>query len=340
METPIISVVIPCRNEEKYIASCIDSVLRADYPSDKLQVLVSDGESDDGTRDILRQYEQKYSNVKMLDNKQRTTQYALNLGIRESKGNVIMILGAHAEVEKGYFKHSIEVFEKDEKIGCAGGVIENIHENKSAEVISKAMSSTFGVGNAHFRTGEREGYVDTVAFGAYKREVFEKIGLFDEDLIRNQDDEFNFRLIKNGYKIYLSKKIRSKYYVRASYKKLFRQYFQYGYWKVFVNRKHKTITSFRQLIPFFLVLYIISGAILSFVHVYLAVLYLTGILIYLLTGFIFAIKASRGKGQSLKILYSFIILHFSYGWGYMKGILDFYILRKKEVEKKQTRLSR
>jgi GT2 family glycosyltransferase len=198
------------------------------------------------------------------------------------------------------------------------------------------MSSSFGVGNAHFRTGNKSGYVDTVAFGAYKKEVFDDIGYFDEDLIRNQDDEFNFRLLKNGYKIYLSNKIKSKYYVRGSFSKLFKQYYQYGYWKVFVNKKHKTVTTVRQLIPLFFVLFLILGGIISFAHPYIFIFYRAIILLYFLLGLLFAWDGNNSLKKAISITFTFFILHLSYGLGYLLAIFDFILLNKKPNDKSKT----
>lgn len=324
-----VSIVIPCRNEEKYIGKCIDSILLQDYPKEQITVFVCDGKSTDQTIAIIKDYSQKHKNVHLLVNEKQTTPFALNLGINASKSDLVIILGGHAELYPSYVSKCIEAFSFDESIGCTGGIIENVYENETTEIIGKAMSSSFGVGNAHFRTGNKDGFVDTVAFGAYKREVFEKIGLFDEELIRNQDDEFNFRVIKAGYKIYLYNDIRSKYYVRASYKKLFKQYEQYGYWKVYVNKKHNTVTTVRQVIPLFFVLYLIFGAAISlFGYLYL-LLFLLPLVLYAFVGFLAAFNLTSNLFQIPSIQSTFFILHFSYGWGYLRGIIDFVLLNKK-----------
>lgn len=323
-----VSIVIPCRNEEKYIGLCLDSILKQDYPKELISVYVCDGKSTDNTIGIIKSYALKEKIIHHIVNEKQTTPYALNLGIKSSVSEVVIILGAHSELYRDYVTNCMKTLEIDEKIGCAGGIIENVYENGITEIIGKAMSSSFGVGNAHFRTGDKDGYVDTVAFGAYKREVFERIGLFDEELARNQDDEFNYRLIKNGFKIYLSWEIRSKYYVRASFNKLFRQYYQYGYWKIYVSKKHKAVTTLRQLVPLFFVLYIFTGACAAAFNKYICYAYFLGLFIYLAASFFAALKLSKGIVQLLNIMRSFFILHFSYGWGYLKGIVDFIVLGK------------
>jgi glycosyltransferase involved in cell wall biosynthesis len=264
-----VSIIIPCKNEELYIERCINSILDNSYPKDLVTIYVCDGRSSDTTANIVRKISEVDKRVNLLVNEQETTPFALNLGLKTSSADIKIILGAHSEVDENFISENVNAFEVDKNIGCTGGVLENIYETKTAKTIGLAMSSSFGVGNARFRTGAEDGFVDTVAFGAYRKEVFDKIGYFDESLTRNQDDEFNYRLIKNGFKIYLSNKIKCKYYVRGSYEKLFKQYYQYGYWKVFVGKKHNAVTSVRQLVPFLFVVFLILGGISSLLHPYL-----------------------------------------------------------------------
>ena len=325
-----VSITIPCRNEKKYIGLCLDSVLASDFPGKTFEILVCDGKSDDGTAEIVQSYAKKFpGKVFYIENTKSTTPFALNSGIRTSKGNVKIILGAHAEIDKDYLRLCSELHEADSQLGCVGGFLENVYEDDTSEAIATAMSSSFGVGNAHFRTGNKEGYVDTVAFGAYKSEVFEKIGFFDEELVRNQDDEFNFRVLQSGYKIFLSKSIRSKYYVRASFQKLFRQYYQYGYWKVFVNRKHKAVTTVRQLVPPLFVAFLFLGAISSVLIPFALWFYFAGFTLYILASLLSAASKAKSISSFFKILFSYYILHFSYGVGYLHGIWMFLVLNKK-----------
>ncbi|MEN8957747.1 MAG: glycosyltransferase family 2 protein, partial [Flavobacteriales bacterium] len=227
----------------------------------------------------------------------------------------------------------------NEDIGCCGGQIKNVYENEEGEIIAKAMASKFGVGNATFRVGGNAGFVDTVAFGMYRAKIHQEIEGFDEELVRNQDDEYNFKLSKAGYKIYFDPKIVSHYYVRGSYKKLYKQYYQYGYWKVYVNKKHNTVTSVRQLIPFFFVLSLIAGIVLSFVHYSFFYMLFLGVFSYSFLAFLFGFKKAEKLNDSFKIASVFPILHFSYGFGYLVGIFDF-IVRKKKPSKRSKTLSR
>jgi len=331
-----IKVVIPCRNELGYIGKCLDSLVHCNQTGVELHVWVVDGMSDDGTRPLISEYAARYSFIKLVDNVRRTTPYALNIGLEPLDYDIGIILGAHAVVDKEFVRHNARVLQEHPEVGCAGGIITNVHENELSRVISNAMSSPFGVGNAYFRTGGKSGYVDTVAFGAYRREVFEKIGFFDEDLVRNQDDEFNYRVTKAGFKIYLDPKIESQYYVRGSFGKLYKQYFQYGYWKVFVNRKHATITTLRQLAPPLWMLFVSVGWVGFFIHPFLGYAYVGMILIYLTLAKFTAIRTAGWQIPIIfKLVACYMILHASYGWGYLKGMFHFYILRRNPTEGSQ-----
>ncbi len=336
MIEPVVSIIIPCRNEKDYIISCVQSVLHNNYPHEKMEVIVCDGMSDDGTYELLKNFTYKNPQLKILSNEKRTTPYALNLGIKNSTGDVIIILGAHAEMHGNYLHTCISVLNEKQEVWCCGGVLKNESKDETGEIISLAMTSPFGVGSAHFRTGAREGYVDTVAFGAYRKEVFSLIGLFDEELTRNQDDEFNYRLTKAGKKIWLATDTSIKYFVRGSWKKLWSQYFQYGYWKVFVNRKHRMVTTMRQLIPFLFVLCLIAGFVLSFVSYYFLWFYISSLVTYILCALLAAFILNKQKKNIFQIVFAFILLHISYGSGYLKGVIDFLLLRKKSASKHES----
>jgi glycosyltransferase involved in cell wall biosynthesis len=324
-----VSVTIPCRNEVNYIARCLDSIVQCTYNKALLGVFVSDGQSTDGTREIINTYAGRYPFIHLLDNVNKTTPYALNLGLKQEGYHVKMILGAHAEIAPDYITNAVELLQEHPDVGCVGGVLENAYEDNKSAAIGAAMSSPFGVGNAHFRTGTKAGFVDTVAFGAYTKEVVDKIGLFDESLARNQDDEYNYRVLMAGAKIYLSPTIKSKYYVRASFSKLFKQYYQYGYWKVYVNKKHRTITTFRQLIPVLFVLYLLSGVlVLPTGSDMIAGLYLSFLLLYPIVAFLFAIKQVKRITEVFHVIRTFFILHTAYGLGYLEGIIRFVLLNK------------
>lgn len=324
-----IRVVIPCRNEKPYISACLRSIVDADREGLLVEAWVCDGLSEDGTRDEVMNFATAHPWIRLVDNPQRTTPQAMNLGLRPAGYDVGIILGAHAEVDRDFFQANLAVLREHMDVGCSGGTIENVYLDTTSRRIGAAMGHPFGVGSAHFRTGLKEGYVDTVAFGAYRREVFERVGYFDERLVRNQDDEFNYRVTKGGFRIWLANSIRSRYYVRGSYGKLFKQYRQYGYWKVYVNRLHRTVTTLRQLVPAFFVAGSIGGAVIAGLFPILLPVWLIGMGAYLLIAFVSAVRSAQEPGDIPGVLLAFFILHAAYGIGYLQGIWEFLLLRKE-----------
>lgn len=336
-----VSIVIPCRNEENYIEQCIKSFLVQSYPQELIEIIVADGMSTDNTRKIIDEIKKENKNVILLDNLNFSAPAGMNLGIKKSKSDIIIIFGAHAYADKDFVKENVLALE-GENIGCTGGIITTINDSIMGEAIAEAMSCPFGVGNALFRYSEKEAFVDTVGFGAYDRKFIIDIGLFDEELVRNQDDELNFRVQKAGKKILLNPKIKATYFSRGDLKKLWRQYYQYGFWKVRVIQKHKKPASIRHLIPLMFVLFLLCGGILSIFSKFIFVGYLLTILLYLLLDLTFAIKICRKKSiKHLPYLFiTFPILHISYGVGFIMGLLNFYIFKSKSIEENNKKISR
>lgn len=326
-----VRVVIPCRNEEGYIGTCLRSIIAAERGGMILDVRVCDGHSDDGTRAEVEAITAAHPWITLVDNPARTTPQAMNLGLRPPGYDVGIILGAHAAVAPDFITCNIAALRAHPDAGCAGGVIENVYLDASSRRIGAAMGHPIGVGTAHFRTGLKEGYVDTVAFGAYRREVFERVGYFDERLVRNQDDEFNYRVVKAGFRIWLSTAIKSRYYVRGSYGKLFRQYRQYGYWKVYVNRMHRTVTTWRQVVPALFVAGAIGGAIIALFIPKLWIIWAAAMAMYVLLAMAGAVHAAKRAADIPGVLFAFFVLHSSYGIGYLQGLADILLLRKQPV---------
>jgi len=322
---PFVSVIVPMRNEEPHIEKCIRSLIDQDYPTNLYEVLVVDGMSNDHSKKVAQAISDNYPNIFLLENPGILTSSGLNIGIRKSKGEIVIILGAHSFVQNDFISKNAEFIKKNEH-HCVGGPIETLGETHNAKVISLAMSSAFGVGDALFRYGKSEAYVDTVAFGAYKKEVFEKIGLFDEELARNQDDEFNYRLRKAGGKIFITPEIKLSYYSRATLRKLWSQYFQYGFWKIRVLQKHPKMMRLRQLIPGVFVLSVILSFGLVFYHYIFG--YLTLIILgsYVGCNLLSSLRIARKEGlKCLPLLpAAFSAMHFSYGMGFLIGLITFF----------------
>ncbi|AUM96877.1 TPA: glycosyltransferase family 2 protein [Clostridium botulinum] len=335
-----VSVVIPCKNEKEYIKKCLDSFINQTYSNNLYEILVCDGMSEDGTREIIKEYNQKHDNIKLLDNLGISAPKGMNLGIRSSNSDIIIIFGAHAYAKENFIEENVKLLNNTEA-SCTGGPIETINDSDKGKAISLAMSSPFGVGNALFRYAKEEMYVDTVAFGAYEKKVLDKIGYFDEEMTRNQDDELNYRLTKSGFKILLSPKIKSWYYSRSSLKKLWKQYFQYGFWKVRVIQKLGKTPSIRHIVPMLFVLANTLGPILGIFIKPIFYLWLLEIGAYLVLDFILSIKLSNKKWSLFKyILLIFPILHIGYGIGFIEGIFSFSIFKSKNNVKKNSEITR
>mgnify|MGYP001428495383 CR=1 FL=1 len=322
-----IAIIIPCRNEVNYIKKAILSIENNNFPIEDVEVVVVDGMSDDGTRELLMDLIQSRDWLRIINNENQKTPFAFNIGLKYTQSKYVLIMGSRFILSSNYLQEALLLIEKYQEVACVGGFLNHIYENDEGKIISFAQSSKFGVGIGNFRTLTKETYTDTVTPPFFKRSIFNEIGHFDERLTRNQDDDFSYRVIKKGYKILFSPNLKTDYFVRTSYKKLFNQYNQYGYWKVFVNRKHRTITTLRQLIPVGFLLSLILLVILGLFNNFF--LFILGIefIIY----FTFAIYFSKpliNKLKVIKIIYVFLILHFSYGMGYLLGVFRFIILKK------------
>jgi len=338
-----ISVVIPCRNERSYIAECVHAIYNCQLPeAAEINVFVVDGMSDDGTREVVLDLINSYPTLKLIDNEKQLTPFAFNLGIYAGgKVDFVQIVGARHILSENYLSNCLNRFELDASVWCVGGKIINEYINETGHVISKAMSTTFGMGLGNFRTLDQSGYTDTVTSPMYPYWVFEKIGFFDEELIRNQDDDFNFRVTNARGKIYYDNDISLKYYVRGNYQGLWRQFYQYGYWKVYVNKKHKAVTTLRQLVPPVFVLYLGMLFLLPVFSFCLFSVSAVPFVLYVLMAIYFSFKIVKSDSELkfISVLQTFPILHVSYGLGYLKGLIDFVLMNKKPSDK-QKRLSR
>jgi succinoglycan biosynthesis protein ExoA len=325
---PFISIIMPIRNEQAYIGKALEGIRHQDYPADRFEVLVVDGMSDDLTREIVGSMMLQMPNIHFFDNLRRYVPHALNIGLANCRGEIIIRVDGHVVLEKNYISLCVAYLQKMPAAACAGGVIVSMNHTFIGEAIALAMSSSFGVGNSYFRTrqkGEREGYVDSLAFGAYRRQVFDQIGLFDEELVRCQDDEFNYRLRKSGGKIYLTPKIRSYYFSRAHLRQLWRQYFQYGMWKIRVLQKHFSMMKLRQFVPAAFVISLLGSLLLAPWWRPAGMLAAAIAAAYLVMSVIFAVRICIGKSFRFAAILPviFLILHFSYGLGFLFGMIKF-----------------
>lgn len=334
----VVSIIVPCRNEEGYIKKFIESIINIDYPKESLEVLIVDGDSDDGSKEIILEYANKYPYIKLLNNPQKTVPCGMNLGIQNAKGDIIIRMDVHAIYPKDYIKKLIYYIEKL-KADNVGGAWETIPSGDTlvARSIALSMSSLFGVGNAKYRTLKddkaKEWYeVDTVPFGCYRKEIFDKVGYYDEDLIRNQDNELNERIIKYGGKIYLIPSIKIKYFARKNYSQLFKMFYQYGYFGPLVDKKLKKFTRIRRYIPAIFLLSMFLPIIMSLINLKFAYITVLIFLFYTMVNLSFSTWiAIKQKDITLVpfLFIAFLTSHFSYGLGYIIGFFDFILLNKK-----------
>ena len=342
-----VSIIIPCRNEEKFIEKVIKNILNQTYPKDRMEVLFIDGMSEDKTYEIIKIYTRKYSFIRLLKNPYKYVPHAMNIGIKNAKGDIIIRMDAHSEYPLDYIEKLVYWLKKL-KADNVGGVCITIPKNNTekGKAISLAISHPFGVGASMFRVVKnlkQPKRVDTVPFGCYPKKIFSKIGLYDEDLIRNQDDELNARLIKNGGKIFLLPDVRIKYFARDSLKKVAKMFYQYGYFKPLVNLKIGKPATIRQLFPPLFVFFLLFPVLVSPLYPKLAFISLITFFSHTILNMYFSLKLSiREKNISLLpfLFITFLVIHISYGIGYIKGLIDFPLLKKHKKNKLEISLSR
>jgi succinoglycan biosynthesis protein ExoA len=325
-QLPFVSIILPIRNESAFIARSLQAVFTQDYPRDRYEVIVADGMSSDDTRKIVESFGSRTCDLRLIDNPGRIVPTGLNAAIAQARGEIIARVDGHCEIAPDYIRNCVEHLQSD-CVDGVGGPLDTIGETLTAQAIATAMSSTFGVGDSAFRTmNSKTMLTDTVAFPAYTRAAVERAGPFDEEMVRNQDDEYNYRLRKIGAKILLASNVRSKYYSRSSLRSLWRQYFQYGYWKVRVMQKHPRQMSPRQFVPFLFVVSLLASAALCpfFITGRMLLLLVGGS--YLIANLVASILIARRKGWRLVPLLpiAFAILHLSFGVGFMVGLIKFW----------------
>jgi succinoglycan biosynthesis protein ExoA len=328
----IVTVIVPSRNEIRHIDRFLDSLRRQEFHGLDLEVLIADGMSDDGTRQVLLAQNQTKPTIRIIDNPQRLVSTGLNRAISEARGEIIIRMDVHTEYARDYVWQCVEVLSATGADNVGGPALTRA-DGFLARGIAVAYHTRFACGGAKFHNPEYEGYVDTVTYGCWRKSTFDRIGLFDEALDRNQDDELNLRLVRAGGKVWQSRKIVSWYRPRATLSQLFRQYLQYGFWKVAVIRKHRTPASLRHLVPAAFVLSVIGlpacaacsivagSSVLefSFLKLWLG---LAGLYTVISLGASF-FAARRNGWRLLPVLpIVFATYHLSYGLGFLLGLVQ------------------
>lgn len=318
------TVVVPVRNETQFIETCVHALLTQDSLPANYEVLVIDGASDDGTREKLDAIAATDSRLRVLENRARIVPTALNRGISEARGDVIIRVDGHTKVAPDFVRANLKLLEAHPEAWSVGGPIAHRGHTTVGRAIAAAMSSPVGVGGARHRFKNYEGYAEGTAFPAFRKWVFERIGMFDERLVRNQDDELNFRITQAGGQIFISPMVKHDYFVRASYRALFNQYMQYAYWKVEVMRKHRRVISARHLVPGAFIVGVpvcLSGAVLM--PFPMSLVFATPIVAYgvLLAGLATSTSMrERSIGVGLGAALAAAVMHAGYGLGTLAGI--------------------
>lgn len=323
--SPFVSILMPIRNEAAFIERSLGAVLEQDYPADCMEVIVADGMSTDQTREIVSSMRPLYKNLRLIQNPKLTAPAALNSAFAEARGEVVIWIGGHTEIAPDYVSQCVKYLQSGE-FDCVGGHIETVAETSLGQTIALAMSTSFGVGGVDFRTKPNQMIeTDTVAFGAYRRSAMEKAGPLDEK-IRNEDDEYNYRLRKLGGRILLAPDIRSRYYSRSSVPMLWKQYLQYGFWKVRVMQKHPAQMRMRHFAPSAFVGGLLLSALLA--PMFRPGRRLLGLVsgAYLVASLVASVSVARKQGwRHLPLLpMIFATMHFSYGLGFLAGLVRFW----------------
>ncbi len=265
-EFPLVTAIIPSRNEYGYINRCLESMVTCDYPKDRLEVIVTDGMSDDGTRSVVERFCRDYPWIRLLDNPKRILASAWNVGIKAARGDIVVALNAHGVFNPSYISTCVRHLRSDSHIDCVGGVVKAVpkHDTLSGRSICIVLSHPFGVGNSHFRTGSSAPRIaDTVAFGGYWRKLFDRLGFFNEELIRSQDMELHRRLDDAGCRILLDPSMYCHYYTRSSFIEFLRYSFINGFWITYPLRFSAVAIRLRHVVPLFFVLSIVALGLLS-----------------------------------------------------------------------------
>lgn len=318
---PFVSVIVPARNESVWIQRCLGSIMEQDYPRDRMEIIVVDGMSDDDSPAILRSLTEADERIVLLSNPARIVPSSLNMALRIARGEIIARVDAHTTLESDYLSAGVELLERT-GASNVGGPMVSIGGGPAADAIAAAMGSRLGIG-AYFHYATEEAECDTVYMGMWPRRVFEEVGLFDEELVRNQDDEHSYRVRKRGGRVIVSPRMRSRYQNRDSWPKLAKQFFQYGLWKVRVLQKHPGQMSARHFVPPFFLAGLAAGVLLSPWLTGLGSAVLGAGLAYLFVLVVAGLSHGGGVLQGLRTATAMLIIHQAWGLGFLVGMVRF-----------------
>ena len=321
-----VSIIIPCRNEEKFIGRCLNSILANDYPKDKLEILIIDGMSEDNTREVIKRYTERYPSIKLLENPKKITPSALNIGIKKAQGEIIIRMDAHATYIREYISKCVKYLKKYDADNTGGIWIVSPSKNTlMAKAIAFCLSHPFGTGNAYYKIGSQKArWADTVPFGCYKREVFQRIGLFNENLVRSQDMEFNLRLRSSGGKILLIPEIVGYYYPKSDLKGFFVHNFEDGIWAIYPLKFVKRPFRLRHYVPLIFTASLLGTGLAGIFSPLFFWSFVAIVVLYFLLTLFSSLQISK-KEKDLRYLFIlplvFVVRHISYGFGSLWGLV-------------------
>ena len=320
---PFVSVIVPVRNEEQVLKQCLLSLVGQSYPDHRLEILVIDGRSSDRSREIVQDLMKESHNLRLYDNAKENTPAGMNVGVRAAKGSIIVIAGAHAVYPQTYVQQCVTFLARTGADVVGGPVrTESIADSIGGQLACAILSNGFGVGNSRFRTDGPEGLVDTVPFGAYRRDVFDDIGLFNETLVRNQDNDLSARVRKAGRKIYFSPILTAVYLTSDSYIDLLRQTFRKTQWHIVTLRENRRAFGYRHVAP---AAFVVALAILGFLwpgHSLARLCCLSLLGLYLGIGWMYSIYSSKRHSKFVKAILPLACFpfHLAYGLGTIVGV--------------------
>ncbi len=322
---PIVSVILPIRNEERYITKCLESIAQQDYPSNLVEILVVDDMSTDNTRTIVKEFVQKYSNICLVNNPRRIVPAALNIGLQRAKGDIILRVDGHTYLESDYICQCVRYLLNSKEIDNVGGPMRPVGDGLIGKAIALAHCSRFGLGGGRFHIFNKEEFVNTVYLGAYRKELFDRIGLFNEDLACGEEIDLNNRIRSNGGKVLLSPAIKSYYHNRSSLVELWKQFFRNAFWNVKTLQVSPNALSFRHIIPPIFAVSLLTCLIIGIFSPVGISLFFLIVLLYGCLSIIFSFKLALQNGYKYFFAMQavFFCLHSSYSLGYFAGFLRF-----------------
>ena len=343
MARPTVVVIVPCRDEQAFIGACLESLIKQTYPDSLIEIVVADGNSTDGTITIVEQYRARDNRIRFVHNTKRSAASGLNRAISSTTAQVVIRVDAHSVVEDDFVEQSVKLLQDHPEAWCVGGPIVHVGQGAMGRAVAIAMAHPFGVGNAKHRFADYAGYAEAAATPVFWRTTLDRLGMFDEQFVRNEDDDLNLRISEYGGVTYVSPAVRYKYWVREQLGALFRQYQQYGYWKLAVVRKHRRPVSLRMFAPLLLVLATVAS-IASWLMELTASASVLGVplVIYSIAMGVAVLSAARGQtfGRLVRLAGAFGAMHLGYGVGFGYALIRWCVGLSDHVPARMTALTR